>query len=123
MAEADPGGGGGGGKEPYDNHPPPDPKGAELEQEKQSKAQRENQQIILYMFVSGVVAASWVLGYMEFSFLWTFILIVFTFLVWWGKVMTLTEEHLKYHETLLHRKRALRHSETTEWLNFIINRW
>lgn len=104
-------------------HAGPDPKAAELEQEKQAKAIRENQQILLYIFVSGVIATSWILGYMEFSFLWSFILIVFTFLVWWGKVITLSEEHLKYHETLLHRKRALRDSETTEWLNFIINRW
>ena len=100
-----------------------DPKTEEIEQEKQAKASRENQQIVLYIFVSSIIATAWMIGYLEFSFLWTFILIVFTFLVWWGKVISLTEEHIKYHETVLHRKRALRHSETTEWLNFIINRW
>ncbi len=93
------------------------------EQEKLARTSRENQQIIIYIFVSAVIASAYVLGCMDFSFMWVFFMIAATFGVWWGKVLHLTEDHIKYHETLVHRKRALRHSETTEWLNFIINRW
>ena len=93
------------------------------EQEKLAKTARENQQIILYIFVSAIITAAYVLGSMEFSFIWVFMLIALTFVVWWGKVLHLTEEHVKYHEQLVHRKRALRHMETAEWLNFVVNRW
>ena len=93
------------------------------EQEKLAKTARENQQIILYIFVSAIIAITYVLGSMEFSFIWVFLLITLTFVVWWGKVLHLTEEHVKYHEQLVHRKRALRHMETAEWLNFVVNRW
>ena len=93
------------------------------EQEKLAKTAREYQQIILYIFVSAIIAVAYVLGSMEFSFIWVFLLIALTFVVWWGKVLHLTEEHVKYHEQLVHRKRALRHMETAEWLNFVVNRW
>lgn len=93
------------------------------ELEKLAKTGRENQQILLYIFVSAVIAISYTLGNFDFSFLWVFILIIITFLIWWSKVIALTEDHIRYQEVILHRKRALRHSETTEWLNFIINRW
>ena len=93
------------------------------EQEKLAKTARENQQIILYIFVSAIIAVAYVLGSMEFTFIWVFLLITLTFVVWWGKVLHLTEEHVKYHEQLVHRRRALRHMETAEWLNFVVNRW
>ncbi len=93
------------------------------EQEKLAKTARENQQIILYIFVSAIIAAAYVLGSMEFSFMWVLLLIALVFMVWWGKVLHLTEEHIKYHEQLVHRRRALRHMETAEWLNFVVNRW
>ena len=91
--------------------------------ELQSKAMRENQQLVVYIFVSFVITCAWLLGFFDFSFLWVFGLIVLTFLVWWGKVMSLTEQHIKHKEVLVHRKRALRQMETSEWLNFVINRW
>ena len=94
-----------------------------LEHERLAKAQRENQQILIYLFVVTVIAMSWALGMLGCSFLWIFGLIALTFLVWWGKVLHLTEEHVKYQELLLHRKRALRHNETAEWFNFVLNRW
>lgn len=95
----------------------------DTDHEQQAKVHRENQQLIIYIFVAIIIACAWILGVFEFSFLWVFGLIVITFLVWWGKVMTLTEQSIKYKEVLIHRKRALRQSETTEWLNFVINRW
>ena len=92
-------------------------------QEKQAKSSRDNQQILLYLFVAFTMILTWGLGLMEFSFMWTFALIVLTFFVWHSKVMKLVEEHLRYKEVQLHRKRALRHGETAEWLNLVINRW
>lgn len=94
-----------------------------LEQEKLAKTTRENQQILIYLFVVAVIALAWILGMLGSSFLWIFGLIALTFLVWWGKVISLTEEHVKYQELLLHRKRALRQNETAEWVNFVLNRW
>ena len=94
-----------------------------MEHERLAKASRENQQILIYLFVVTVIAMAWVLGMLGCSFLWIFGLIALTFLVWWGKVLHLTEEHVKYQELLLHRKRALRHNETAEWFNFVLNRW
>ena len=70
-----------------------------------------------------MIAASWTLGVTGFSFIWVFLLIVITFTVWWSKVMTMTERHVRMKEMVMHRKRALRQSETAEWLNFFINRW
>lgn len=91
--------------------------------EKAAKAARENQQLVIYLFVASVIILAWVLGSLHCSFLWTFFLIVLTFMVWWNKVLLLTEKYIKEKEMLVHRRRALRQSETTEWLNFIINRW
>lgn len=94
-----------------------------MEYDKQAKATRENQQLVVYIFVSFIIALAWIMGTFELSFIWVFMLIVLVFAVWWGKVMTMTEKHIKLKEMIMHRKRALRQSETAEWLNFIINRW
>ena len=95
----------------------------DLEYDKRAQAARENQQILIYIYVSIVIVIAWILGTFQVSFLWIFFLIVLTFGVWWGKVLYLTEEHIKNKEIQVHRKRALRQSETAEWMNFIINRW
>ena len=96
---------------------------ADDENEQIAKAHRENQQLAIYIFVAFVIATAWILGFFEFSFFWAFGLIVLTFLIWWSKVLALTEQCIKHREVLIHRKRALRQSETSEWLNFVINRW
>ena len=95
----------------------------EDEQDKNEKSYRENQQFVIYICVAVTIAIAWVLGTWEFSFLWIFLLILLTFAIWYSKVISLTERFIKYKELLVHRKRALRQSETSEWLNFIINRW
>ena len=85
---------------------------------------RQNQQLLLYLFVTAVITTAWVLGMFGVSFLWTFGLIVLTFVIWKAKVINLTEEHIRHEEAVIHRKRALKgHCETSEWLNFLINRW
>lgn len=91
--------------------------------DKKAQRKRENQQIIIYLFVSIIIIVSWLLGTWNMSFVWAFFLVFVTFLVWRTKVLSLTEEYIHQQEIFIHRKRALRQSETTEWLNFILNRW
>jgi Ca2+-dependent lipid-binding protein len=93
------------------------------EQDKEAQAARENQQIIIYLFVCLIIIVAWLLGCWQVSFLWIFLLVLLTFVVWWGKVLYLTEEHIKSREIQIHRKRALRQCETAEWVNFVLNRW
>ena len=95
----------------------------DAESERAAKASRENQQLIIYLFVASVLIVAWLLGSLQFSFVWVFFLMALTFMVWWGKVFSLTERYIKEKEILVHRRRALRQSETSEWLNFVINRW
>ena len=95
----------------------------DADSERAAKAARENQQLIVYLFVASMIVLSWILGSLDCSFLWTFILIVLTFMVWWNKVLALTETYVKEKEVLMHRRRALRQSETAEWLNFVVNCW
>jgi len=92
-------------------------------EDKQALTRRQNQQIIVYLFVAASIISAWFLGSWGFSFLWVFGVVALVFIVWKGKVLVLTEQFLKVKEIEVHRRRALRQSETTEWLNFIINRW
>ena len=98
-------------------------KSRDMTREKTTRNFRENQQLRIYLFVSAIIAIAWVFGTLEFSFTYVFGLMALVFIVWRGKVMKLIDEHILQQETLLHRRRALQHHETTEWLNFIINRW
>ena len=95
----------------------------ERAQEKSARGFRENQQLRIYVFVSAIIMIAWVFGALQLSFTYVFGLVALVFVVWRGKVMSLVEDHILQQETLLHRRRALTHHETTEWLNFIINRW
>ena len=97
--------------------------GAETQEERKAKSERENQQLLVYLFVCVMLLVAWLLGSCGASFFWVFFLIALTFAVWWNKVMGLLDRHLREQELVLHRRRALRQSETSEWLNFIINRW
>jgi Ca2+-dependent lipid-binding protein len=93
------------------------------EDEKRAQSDCENQQMLIYLFVSLMLIGCWILGLLGASFFWVFGVMVLTFAVWRSKVMVLLERQLKQQELMVHRRRALRQSETTEWLNFIINRW
>ncbi len=95
----------------------------EEELNKSAQVSRENQQLAVYLFVCVITILAWILGTLDFSFVWIFLLIVVTFMIWWGKLMKLVEDHIKWKELVVHRRRALRQSETAEWLNFVLNRW
>ncbi|XP_041353742.1 tricalbin-3-like isoform X2 [Gigantopelta aegis] len=77
----------------------------------------------MYLLVAGVVALAWALGYFGFSSLWIFFLVSSLFVIWKSQTSKIIKKHLDYEEAALHRKRALRQSETVEWLNFLLNRW
>ncbi|CAH1793049.1 unnamed protein product [Owenia fusiformis] len=95
----------------------------DLEMEYSRKRRRENQLLFIYIFVGLSLLMAWKLGEYSFSIIWIFGLVGVVFVVWWARVLRLTEEHLKFYEVLLHRKKALGRSESAEWLNFVINRW
>jgi len=91
--------------------------------ERRQLRRRENEQLRVYLFVVAALVTSWLLGLYQFSFFWIFIVVFLTFAVWKSKVLSLTERFLRQYELLLQRKRALSQHETSEWLNFVINRW
>ncbi|XP_052272099.1 extended synaptotagmin-1-like isoform X2 [Dreissena polymorpha] len=82
-----------------------------------------NQVMGLYIIVSFTIALSWFLGAMNCSFLWVFAMIFGLFIVWKTRLRDVVEKNLEWHRERFHRKRALKQEETTEWLNFLINRW
>lgn len=77
----------------------------------------------VYILVCCVISAAWALGHFEYSFLWVFLLISGLFILWKTKLTNIVQNRLYQEEIRIHRKRALRQSETAEWLNFIVNRW
>ena len=79
--------------------------------------------MFIYLFVALSIILAWLLGAWGASFAWPFGLVVAVFVVWRGKVLALTAAFLRDKELEVHRRRALRQSETAEWLNFVINRW
>lgn len=76
-----------------------------------------------YLFVASVVACSWIFGALGLSFIWTLGLIAILFSIWRTKLFNLIRRILDLEQLSIHRKRALRQNETTEWLNFLFNRW
>lgn len=77
----------------------------------------------MYILVAALVAIAWGLGCYGCSFLWVFFLVSCLFVIWRAKISRIIKRHLDFEEATLHRKRALRQSETVEWLNFLLNRW
>lgn len=77
----------------------------------------------VYLLVVVMLSGSWVLGCMGYSFIWVFLLISTLFVVWKTKLTNIVRKHLEFEEGRIHRKRALKQSETVEWLNFVLNRW
>ncbi|XP_078593526.1 uncharacterized protein LOC144871656 isoform X5 [Branchiostoma floridae x Branchiostoma japonicum] len=96
---------------------------AEEEQLALEQGWRQTQQLLVCVFTCGVVVAAWLLGSMGVSVAWLGGLCLLLLLVWRGKVQQIVEEAVREEELRVHRKRALRQSETAEWLNFILNRW
>jgi len=96
---------------------------AAVQDERRMLRKRQNEQMVIYLIFCSAIVVAWVLGSWQFSFVWTFVIALITLAIWRSKVMTLTERNIQYRETILHRRRSLRQSESAEWLNFIINRW
>lgn len=76
-----------------------------------------------YLFVASIVICSWLFGTLGLSFIWTLSLIAILFSIWKTKLFNLIRRILDLEQLSIHRKRALRQNETTEWLNFLFNRW
>ena len=87
------------------------------------KRERQNEQMKIYLFVLIMYLLIFWIGLLGCSLFWVFVIAFATFSLWKRKVFSLTERYIKEKETILHRKKALRQSETCEWLNFIVNRW
>ena len=47
----------------------------------------ENQQLVIYLFISAMIVTAWVLGALQFSFTYVFALVALVFIVWRGKVI------------------------------------
>jgi len=94
-----------------------------LANDKRQLRRRENEQLLVYLFVVAALLTSWLLGVYQFSLFWIFVVMFVTFVVWKSKVLSLTEHFLQHCELLLHRRRALSQHETAEWLSFVIDRW
>ncbi|XP_013386079.1 uncharacterized protein LOC106155687 isoform X2 [Lingula anatina] len=86
------------------------------------KKHRKNQ-LRFYILSISVTSSAWVIGCYGFSYTWVFVLLSVLFLIWRTKLLHLTDSEYRQHEILVHRKRALAHGETAEWVNFIVNRW
>lgn len=93
------------------------------EVEASARRQRQDTQFRLSLFVIGLISLSWFLGAFGFSYLWCFFLIPLYFTVWYRKNSKIIDERVREAELYVHRKKALRNEESTEWLNFILNRW
>lgn len=93
------------------------------EAEKSGNADTISQLMGLYFVVALAISAAWVLGTMQMEFYWTFLLSGMIFVVWRTKLKQILRNKIFAVECLIHRKRALRQNESSEWLNFILNRW
>lgn len=77
----------------------------------------------MYLLVAGAVSLSWLVGYLDFSYVWSFLLTAALFVIWKAKIKKIIKQYLNIEEADLYRRRAFRQNETAEWLNFLLNRW
>nr|XP_022329862.1 tricalbin-3-like isoform X4 [Crassostrea virginica] len=99
------------------------PKHFPKEAEMSGNADTISQLIGLYFLVVVAILTAWALGCFQMAFYWTFLLCGFIFVVWRTKLRQILRNKIFAVECLIHRKRALRQNESSEWLNFILNRW
>ncbi|XP_064636611.1 uncharacterized protein LOC135493308 [Lineus longissimus] len=99
------------------------PKNVDFETIWKGKQQREFHLLIIYLFVIATVSIAYVIGYFKWSFGWLMPPFIVMLCVWRFKMFRIVEDHLTQEHVRVHRKRALRGSETAEWMNFIMNRW
>ena len=70
-----------------------------------------------------LVVFSYVIGYLQMTFLIPIILCLYAVWIWKLKTTEINDWFYNEHEMREHRRRALEHAETVEWLNFLLNRW
>lgn len=93
------------------------------EAEKSGNANTISQLLGIYFLVVLTISTAWVLGTFQMAFYWTFLLSGIIFVIWRTKLRQILRNKIFAVECLIHRKRALRQNESSEWLNFILNRW
>lgn len=93
------------------------------EAEKSGNANTISQLLGIYFLVVLAISTAWVLGTFQMAFYWTFLLSGIIFVIWRTKLRQILRNKIFALECLIHRKRALRQNESSEWLNFILNRW
>lgn len=93
------------------------------EAEKSGYANTISQLLGIYFLVVLAISTAWVLGTFQMAFYWTFLLSGIIFVIWRTKLRQILRNKIFAVECLIHRKRALRQNESSEWLNFILNRW
>ncbi|EDO37277.1 predicted protein, partial [Nematostella vectensis] len=91
--------------------------------EAKARREREDTQLRLSLFVIALLSLTWLLGAYGFSYLWCLFIIPLLFTIWYRKNCRILEDRVREAEIKVHRRKALRDEETTEWLNFILNRW
>jgi len=96
---------------------------APSEKEIHERRERQDTQFRLALFAVGLLSLTWLLGAFGFSYLWCVFLIPLFFTVTYRKNSRIIEGKIKEAEIYVHQRKALRDEETTEWLNFILNRW
>ena len=70
-----------------------------------------------------LVVLSYVVGYFQLTFLVPILLCLYAVWIWKLKTKEIHDWFYNEHEMREHRRRALEHAETAEWVNFLLNRW
>ena len=70
-----------------------------------------------------LVVLSYVVGYFQLTFLVPVLLCLYAIWIWKLKTKEIHDWFYTEHEMREHRRRALEHAETAEWINFLLNRW
>lgn len=94
--------------------------GAEDQRRRQHRAD-QHQRLLLSMLIFTVIA--WLLGKTDVSISWIFFLFAWIFFWWKNTATKVIDLAAKQAEIDKRREKALSNAETTEWLNFMINRW
>nr|XP_006815506.1 PREDICTED: uncharacterized protein LOC102802144 [Saccoglossus kowalevskii] len=80
-------------------------------------------QLAIYIFNCVLLSLAWLLGVAGYSYAFIVLMLLLLMVVWRTKLVEILQEIIQVETLRVHRRRALRQSETAEWLNFIINRW
>ena len=93
---------------------------SEREQRTRHRANQQ-QRLIISLLIFIIIA--WVLGSYNASSVWIFALLAWVILWWKSTATRAIDLAAREAEIDKRRERAFSSAETTEWLNFMINRW